>query len=44
MVYKLPEAELHNLKEHIESREGPGQLSYMKEIKVGKDQHELIRL
>jgi len=31
MVYKLPEAELHDLKERIESREGLRQLSYMKE-------------
>ena len=29
MVYKLPEAELHDLKERIESRKGLRQLSYM---------------
>ncbi len=42
MVYKLPEAELHDLKERIESRKGLRQLSYMKELKMGNDQYELI--
>jgi uncharacterized protein len=42
MVYKLPEAELHDLKERIESRQGLRQLSYMKELKMGNDQYELI--
>jgi hypothetical protein len=44
MVYKLPEAELHDLKERIESRKGLRQLSYMKEMKMGNDQYELITL
>ena len=44
MVYKLPEAELHDLKERIESRKGLRQLSYMKEMKMGHDQYELITL
>jgi uncharacterized protein len=44
MVYKLPEAELHDLKERIESRKGLRQLSYMKEMKMGNDQYELIAL
>lgn len=44
MVYKLPEAELHDLKERIESRKGLRQLSYMKEVKMGNDQYELIEL
>ena len=44
MVYKLPEAELHDLKERIESRKGLRQLSYMKEVKMGNDQYELITL
>lgn len=44
MVYKLPEAELHDLKERIESRKGLRQLSYMKEIKMGNDRYELIRV
>jgi uncharacterized Fe-S center protein len=44
MVYKLPEAELHDLKERIESRKGLRQLSYMKEMKMGNSQYELISL
>jgi hypothetical protein len=44
MVYKLPEAELHDLKERIETRKGLRQLSYMKEMKMGNDQYELIQL
>jgi len=44
MVYKLPKAELHDLKERIESRKGLRQLSYMKEMKMGNDQYKLIRL
>ena len=44
MVYRLPEAELHDLKERIESRKGLRQLSYMKEMKVGNDRYDLITL
>jgi len=44
MVYKLPEAELHDLKERIESRKGLRQLSYMKEMNMGNEQYELITL
>jgi uncharacterized protein len=44
MVYELPEAELHDLKERIESRKGLRQLSYMKEMKMGNDQYELVRV
>lgn len=44
MVYKLPEAELHDLKERIESRKGLRQLSYMKEMKMGNDRYELVKL
>lgn len=44
MVYKLPEAELHDLKERIESRQGLHQLAYMKQMKMGRDQYELISL
>jgi hypothetical protein len=44
MVYQLPEAELHDLKERIESRKGLRQLSYMKELKMGNDQYEIIML
>jgi hypothetical protein len=42
MVYKLPEAELHDLKERIESRQGLRQLSYMQELKMGNGAYELI--
>jgi hypothetical protein len=34
LVHKLPEAELHDLKERIESRKGLRQLSYMKEMNM----------
>lgn len=44
MVYKLPEAELHDLRERIESRRGLRQLSYMREMKMGNDQYDLITL
>jgi uncharacterized protein len=44
MVYKLPEAELHDLKERIESRQGLRQLSYMKEMNMGNDQYDLITI
>jgi uncharacterized Fe-S center protein len=44
MVYKLPETELHDLKERIESRKGLRQLSYMQEMKMGNSQYELISL
>ena len=44
IVYKLPEAELHDLKERIESRKGLRQLSYMREMKMGNDRYELVRV
>lgn len=44
MVYQLPEAELHDLKERIETREGLRQLSYMKELGMGTGQYELVDL
>lgn len=44
LVYRLPEAELHDLKERIETRMGLRQLSYMKEMEMGSDQYELIAL
>lgn len=37
-----PEAELHDLKERIESRKGMRQLSNMKEMKMGDDHYELV--
>jgi uncharacterized Fe-S center protein len=42
MVYKLPEAELHDLRERIESRKGLRQLSYMKEMKMGRSEYDLV--
>ncbi len=44
MVYKLPEAELHDLKERIESRHGLRQLTYMKELKMGESEYELVTI
>lgn len=44
MVYALPEAELHDLKERIETREGLRQLSYMQELGMGDGAYELVDL
>lgn len=44
MVYQLPERELHDLKERIESRAGLHQLEYMKTLKMGNEHYELISL
>jgi len=44
MVYTLPETELHDLKERIESRKGLRQLSYMNELKMGNDRYDLITI
>lgn len=44
MVYRLPEAELHDLKERIESRSGLHQLEYMKTMQMGNDRYELVSL
>lgn len=44
MVYQLPEAELHDLKERIESRHGLRQLTYMKQLKMGESEYELITI
>ncbi len=43
-VYALPENELHDLKERIESREGPRQISYMKELGMGSGEYTLVDL
>jgi hypothetical protein len=43
-MYQLPEVELHDLKERIESRKGLRQLTYMKELKMGNNQYDLITL
>lgn len=42
MVYALPEAELHDLKERIESREGLRQVPYMKELGMGSGEYTLV--
>ena len=44
MVYKLPEAELHDLKERIESRGGLHQLEYGDQIGLGSRKYELIEV
>ncbi len=44
MVYKLPEAELHDLRERIESRKGLRQLTYMKEMRMGDDQYQIVKI
>jgi uncharacterized Fe-S center protein len=44
LLYKLPEAELHDLKERIESRHGLRQLTYGEEIGIGTRQYELINV
>ncbi|MBQ4493912.1 MAG: DUF362 domain-containing protein [Elusimicrobiaceae bacterium] len=41
-VYALPEAELHDLQERIESREGLRQISYMKELGLGNGEYTLV--
>lgn len=42
MVYRLPEAELHDLRERIETRKGLHQLEYMKTLAMGNHQYQLI--
>jgi len=44
MVYRLPEAELHDLKERIESREGLHQLEYMKTLRMGNHRYRLVSI
>lgn len=44
MVYKLPEAELHDLKERIESREGLHQLPAMEALGMGNRKYRIIEL
>ena len=44
MVYALPDEEAHDLKERIESRKGLRQLSYMKEMGMGNNEYELVKL
>jgi uncharacterized protein len=42
LVYQQPEAQRHDIAERIESRKGLHQLEYMKALKMGNDQYELI--
>ena len=44
LLYKLPEAELHDLKERIETREGLHQLDYGEQMGLGTRRYELIEL
>lgn len=44
LVYALPEKERHDVVERIESRSGLHQLAYMKTLRLGNDQYELITL
>lgn len=43
-LYQLPEAELHDLKERIETREGLHQLDYGEEMGLGTRKYELISI
>ena len=43
-VYRLPEAELHDLQERIESRKGLHQLEYMKTLGMGQGVYQLVAL
>ncbi len=42
MVYRLPEAELHDLRERIETRRGLHQLQYMKTLAMGNHEYQLV--
>lgn len=44
MVYRLPEAELHDLRERIETRKGLHQLEYMKTLGIGNPQYRIVTL
>jgi uncharacterized Fe-S center protein len=44
LVYRLPEAELHDLQERIESRKGLHQLEYMKTLGMGQGDYQLVAL
>lgn len=44
MVFRMHHCENHDLVERIESRHGLRQLSYMKELKMGNPQYELISI
>ena len=42
--YAQPEIQRHDIVERIESRSGPHQIEYMKTLRMGNDQYELITL
>jgi hypothetical protein len=44
LVYSQPEVQRHDIVERIESRGGLRQLEYMKTLKMGNDNYELITL
>ena len=44
LLYKLPEDELHDLQERIETREGLHQLDYGEEMGIGTRKYELISI
>jgi uncharacterized Fe-S center protein len=44
MVYRLPEAELHDLRERIETRKGLHQLEHMKTLGMGNPRYRLVTL
>jgi len=44
LVFAQPEAQRHDIVERIESRGGLRQLEYMKTLKMGNDEYELIKL
>ena len=44
LVYAQPENQRHDIVERFESRSGPHQLEYMKALRMGNDQYELITL
>ncbi|MDO4627852.1 MAG: DUF362 domain-containing protein [Planctomycetia bacterium] len=44
MVYQLPENELHDLKERIESNEGLHQLTSLEKLNVGNRKYQIIEL
>lgn len=44
LVFRMTYAENHDLVERIESRHGLRQLSYMRELKMGNPNYELISI
>jgi hypothetical protein len=44
LVYQLPEAELHDLQERIESRKGLHQLEYMKTLEMGNPNYRIVTI